>query len=91
MNNGEPLADGTVYHVISAFPFAYEEGQLIPFGSMLTADADPGMEGSQVAVENGVIQLDLVFPDAAIPSARVIVFSDEGTAFGDETILLTAP
>jgi hypothetical protein len=89
MNNGDPVPDGMIFHVISAFPYAYTPEGTMPFGEILTNDAQPDVEGNQVVVENGQVQLELGYPESISTSARIILFSDIGTAMGDEVISLS--
>jgi hypothetical protein len=91
MNNGAPVADGTLFHVQPALAFAHQDGEPIPFGTVLTPDARADMVGSQVAVENGRIHIDLEFPGLVLGSAKIIVFSDVGTAFTNDVVSLATP
>jgi PKD repeat protein len=91
MNNGEPVPDGTVFHVNSVFSYAMNEGAVIPLGTIDTEDAKPEVEGTQIVVVNGTLRLEVEYPPDLASSARIVVFPDRGTAFGDEVILFTTP
>ena len=89
MNNGDPVPDGMIFHVISAYPYAYTPEGVMPFGEILSNDAQPDVQGNQVEVENGRIQLELEYPESISNAARIILFSDIGTTIGDEVISLS--
>ena len=89
MNNGDSIPDGMIFHVISAFTYAYSADGIMPFGEILTNDAQIDVEGNQVEVVNGRVELELEYPESISPAARIILFSDMGTAIGDEVISLS--
>ena len=82
MNNGQPVSDGTFFTVRSVLNGSSEK---VAFGAVLTADADPGREHVQVPVVGGRIQFQVEFtsPGNAYLPGRVIVWSAEGTAYGE--------
>jgi hypothetical protein len=88
MNNGEPVADSTRYHILSILPFAHGSEGFIPFGVIVSEDADTELPGYQAAVENGIIRVIIEYPTEVWTSAQVVSFSDIGTAFGDQVITL---
>ena len=89
MNNGQAVPNGTLYTVRSA----PEGGSvLVPYGTVLTPDADPAADGVQVAVTNGVLTFQVEFnsPSGAYSPGRAVIYSTKGTAFG-ETVLQAPP
>jgi hypothetical protein len=90
MNNGDPVAESTRYHILSILPFAHGPEGYIPFGVIVSEDADAELPGYQAAVENGTIQVMIEYPTEVWANAQIVVFSDIGTAFGDEVINLGA-
>jgi hypothetical protein len=89
MNNGAPVPDGTVFHVLSALPFAYTGEGLLAFGEILSPDALPELSGKQVEVQGARIQVEIEYPANVSPGARIVTFSDAGTALGNEVVSLT--
>jgi hypothetical protein len=81
-NSGEVVPDGTIFQVTSELPYAITDGQRVPFGTIVSNDAQPDVDGIQVALENGILQVEVLYPAAIFPQARIIVYSDMGTAFG---------
>jgi hypothetical protein len=81
MNNGQPVADGTLYTVRSVAPGSSE---LNDYGTVLTADEDPTRDGVQVSSQGGVIRFEIQYPapDGIYVPGHVAVYSKEGTAFG---------
>ncbi len=88
MNNGDPVPDGIIFHATSLLPFMDATGNVIPFGTVVSQDWEPMMEGVQVISENGVIRVVIEYPNEIALSAKVVVFSDIGTTMGDEVISL---
>jgi hypothetical protein len=82
MNNGLVVPDGTLFTVRTLVPATAE---LLPFGTITTADADPLTEGVQVASQGGVIRFNAVYP-GAFGSVRVLVHAARGVAVGDHVI-----
>jgi hypothetical protein len=81
-NSGEVVPDGTIFHVTSQLPCAIADGQSVPFGTITSNDVQPDVDGIQVAVENGILQVEVLYPAEISPQARILVYSDRGTAFG---------
>jgi hypothetical protein len=69
------VPDGTLYTVAGAEP----ADSFIPYGTVLTPDADPTTVGTQVAAVGGTLQFTVVYP-AASGGIRPMVFSKAGTA-----------
>ena len=90
-NFDSPVPDGTIFHVISELPYSIDNGARIPFGTIVSPDVLGDVEGIQVAVENGVIQVQAVYPQESSAEARIVVYSDTGTAFGDCVVPLEVP
>src|SRR5436190_5027997 len=89
MNNGQAVPNGTLYTVRSA----PEGGSvLVPYGTVLTPDADPAADGVHVAVTNGLLTFQVEFnsPSGAYSPGRAVIYSTKGTAFG-ETVLQAPP
>jgi PKD repeat protein len=85
MNNGQPVANGTLFTVRSVTPSA---GPIVPVGTILTSDADGGRDNVQVPVINGRIEFEIEVPapfKAVIP-AQAVVYSTKGTAFGTTAV-----
>ena len=82
MNNGQAVPDGTLFTVRSFVGGSSDE---TPFGTILTADADPGRDNVQIAVVNGRLQfeVELASPSGLFIPGRVVVHSTTGTAFGE--------
>ncbi len=91
MNNGAAMAEGTVFHVSSVVPHMYAGDERVPFGTVLTEDARLDMEGSQITVAGGRVQVELEYPAGVTSAAAILIFSDIGTAFGDEIVPLRGP
>jgi len=87
-NNGAPVPDGTIFHVISALPFAYTGAGLLAFGEVLSPDVLPELTGKQVRVQDARLQVVIEYPGNVSPGARIVIFSDAGTALGDEVVSL---
>jgi hypothetical protein len=86
MNNGQPVPEGTLYTVRTVLN---DSSDKVAFGTVQTADADPAREHVQVRVVGGQIQFVVEFPAASnvyLPG-RVIVWSAEGTAYGEMALL----
>jgi hypothetical protein len=86
MNNGEPVPDGTIFHALSALPYSFGAEGPITFGSILSDDFLPDVEGHQVSAENGRVHLELEIPSGLSQGVRVIIFSDTGTSFGSNIL-----
>jgi hypothetical protein len=82
MNNGQPVPDGTLFTVRSVLDGSSDQAA---FGTVLTTDADPAREYVQVPVVGGHIQFQVEFtsPGNVYLPGRVIVWSAEGTAYGE--------
>ena len=90
-NSGEVVPDGTIFHVTSELPYAVADGQRLPFGTVTSHDVQPDVDGIQVAVANGILQVEVLYPAAIYPQASIIVYSDRGTAFGAREVSLEQP
>ena len=90
-NNGDPVENGAIFHVISTLPNSYSEDGSVVFGTILTTDVAPDVDGMQVTVENNVLQVRITYPSEIFAQAEITVFSDIGTAFGDEVISREVP
>ncbi len=89
-NDGQPVAAGTVVHV-SLQPEGAGGADLVSFGRVLTADAQPEVEGAQVVVgADGCVEIEIEVPGTP-ESIRVISFSDVGTAGGNALVVLWLP
>jgi transglutaminase-like putative cysteine protease len=82
MNTGLVVPDGTLFTVRVLLPSSAE---LLPFGTITTADADPLTDGVQVASQGGVIRFNALYP-GAFGSVRVLVHAVRGVAVGDIVI-----
>ena len=82
MNNGQPVADGTLFTVRSLSGASSDE---TPFGTILAADADGTRANTQVAVVGGRLQFDveLSSPSGVFLPGRIVVHSTAGTAYGE--------
>jgi hypothetical protein len=89
-NNGTPVAAGTVFHVSSVYSDSFDNGE-VKQGTVLTADTDTGAAGTQIRVgSDGMIRFSVEYGPGAM-AARFIGFSDVGTVYGNQIILLAAP
>jgi len=72
-NNGSTVPEGTILHILRTFPA----------GAFVTADAQPGVDGMQIATDaEGRLHLQVELPGA--PSGVAIdAFSDLGTIRGE--------
>jgi len=91
MNNGDPLPDGTIFHVISALPHSFETGDSgkmvpVPFGDIMANDIDELQEGIQISTTSGTLQLDVELPRQVETGVRIVAYSERGTAFGDQVM-----
>jgi hypothetical protein len=82
MNTGLVVPDGTLFTVRTLVPATAD---LLPFGAITTADADPLTDGVQVASQGGVVRFTANYP-GAFGAARVLVHAARGVAVGDHVI-----
>ncbi|NOY63796.1 MAG: hypothetical protein GXO97_00105, partial [Nitrospirae bacterium] len=93
-NTGSTVQDGTTYHVMSILPYSiegldeYGMAITIPFGTIQSpSDLDPETEYHQVTSTGGILRLVVDVPtDIMYQGPEIVVFSDHGTAFGDEVL-----
>src|SRR5262249_52455318 len=80
-NTGQPVPAGTLYPVRA---LVSGTSLLTPYGTILTADADPVRGEVQVAAQGGVIQFQVEYPapNGLYIPGRLAVYSTTGTAFG---------
>ena len=85
-NDGTPIAAGSLVHVSVTPP-----GSPVSLGSVLTADADAGLEGNQVAVgADGTVEVEVeVFGPPGV--VNLVAFSDVGTAVTTDIIQVPQP
>jgi hypothetical protein len=86
LNTGQPVPDGTLFTVRAVSP----GDEFTNFGTILTPDADAGLELVQVASAGGRITFEVSVPqpmELAVP-CRVAVYSAVGTAFGDTVLVV---
>ena len=83
MNTGAVVPDGTLYTVVGA----ESTDRFVPFGTVLTPDADPTTPGTQVASAGGTLQFTVVYQGAS-GDVRPMVFSRAGTALAVATMPL---
>ena len=84
-NNGQPVPDGTLFSVRNVFAGGTSTEA---YGDVLTADADAQRENVQVASSGGRITFQVRYPapnNVYVPG-RVVVYSTQGTAFGELVI-----
>ena len=79
LNNGQLIPDDTIFHVLLVVPNAFsgEDGLIV-------------LDSSERVSASGRIQFNFEVPNV-MPSVRIIVYSDIGTACFDNTIMLTTP
>jgi hypothetical protein len=82
LNTGAQVPDGTVFTVRALFP---QSSELLPFGEIATADADPLLDGVQVVASGGRVTFTAEFP-GTFGVARVLVNATRGVAQGDQVI-----
>jgi hypothetical protein len=90
-NTGTPVAAGTMVTVSSNLTGEYDDGNPIPFGSIVTPDVDPDEDGTQVAVgADGTVVIDVVLPGSPA-DVLIIAFAQSGTAFGSSFVAIPRP
>jgi hypothetical protein len=87
MNTGAAVPDGTLFTVRLAVPSASE---IVPFGQMLTPDADPAIEGIQIPAQAGVVTFSADLP-GPVGAVVVIANATRGTALGEQTVVYQRP
>jgi hypothetical protein len=90
-NDGGPVEPGTIVHVRLYQPGAMDGNGPVSFGRVLTADAQPDVEGTQVLVgADGRVEVEVELP--GWPAGVIVfAFSDVGTAGSDEVVPLEQP
>jgi len=90
-NDGAAVPAGTRFHVTSAEPASFSGGRAVPYGDVSSPDLDSEAAGTQVvAGADGRLHLSVKYQGKAL-LARIISFSDTGTARGDQLIPLPEP
>jgi hypothetical protein len=82
-NAGQVVADGTKFTVFGADPST----DLTPFGTVLTGDEDPSLDGVQVSSHGGVVRFAVDYP-AASGVALPFTYSVDGTAISKDPLPL---
>jgi hypothetical protein len=86
-NAGQNVPDGTLFTVR---PILGNQGTERPLGTVLTPDAAPGIDGVQVASQNGMIQFVAELP-GALGAVVPLAFSIDGTAIADRVLPYQRP
>lgn len=90
-NDGAAVPAVTRFHVTSAEPASFSGGRAVPYGDVSSPDLDSETAGTQVvAGADGRLHLSVKYQGKAL-LARIISFSDIGTARGDQMIPLPEP
>ncbi|WP_145018444.1 Ig-like domain-containing protein [Geobacter argillaceus] len=87
-NDGTPVTAEVLYHVTSAVPSSMNQSGAIPYGKILSPDERSDIKGTQLKVAaDGKLHLSVLFQGKA-ELARIVSFSDIGTAYSDQMITL---
>lgn len=90
-NDGSLVPAGTIVHVTLASPSEFSSDGPVPFGLILTADAQPEVDGVQAAVgADGTLTLEIEVPGTP-EEVRIYGFADLGTAMCDVNVRLIQP
>jgi hypothetical protein len=90
-NDGTPAAAGTLVQVSTVLPGEYDGGNPVPFGRILTADADPVTEGVQVPLgADGTVEIEVELPGSPF-ECQILAFTSLGTAFGEGILAIPQP
>jgi hypothetical protein len=90
-NDGSLVPAGTIVHVTLASPGDFSTDGPVPFGLILTGDAQPDVDGVQVLVgADGTVTLNIEVPGSP-EEVRIYGFSDIGTAMCDVNVKLIQP
>jgi len=87
LNNGQLVPDGTLFTARIIVPGTT---LVVPLGTIQTPDADPLIDGVQVASQGGVIRFTAELPGTS-GAARVLVNPTVGTALSSQTIPYVQP